>query len=103
MSGGRVDVKRPIEVVVLNCCVTETKEAPLASSRVRQWLLDPGSICQATSTRFADPATPRRLAARAQEMQLLQSRPLHCHTCRAGRGRALPVGSRFRLRQGLDR
>src|SRR6201995_2073638 len=24
-------VKRPIEVVVLNCCVTETKEAPLAS------------------------------------------------------------------------
>jgi hypothetical protein len=24
-------VKRPIEVVVLNCCVTETKEAPLVS------------------------------------------------------------------------
>src|SRR5258708_18520586 len=24
-------VKRPIEVVVLNCCVTDTKEAPLAS------------------------------------------------------------------------
>src|SRR5467141_920202 len=24
-------VRRPIEVVVLNCCVTETKEAPLAS------------------------------------------------------------------------
>jgi hypothetical protein len=24
-------VKRPIEVVVLNCCVTETKDAPLAS------------------------------------------------------------------------
>src|SRR6516165_191564 len=40
----------------------------LVTSRVRQWLLDPGSICQATSTRFADPATPRRLAARAQEI-----------------------------------
>src|SRR4029453_6181602 len=24
-------VRRPIEVVVLNCCVTETKDAPLAS------------------------------------------------------------------------
>ena len=24
-------VKRPIEVVVLNCCVTDTKDAPLAS------------------------------------------------------------------------
>src|SRR5438093_10679536 len=24
-------VKRPIEVVVLNCCVTDTKETPLAS------------------------------------------------------------------------
>ena len=25
-------VRRPIEIVVLNCCVTETKDAPLASS-----------------------------------------------------------------------
>jgi hypothetical protein len=24
-------VRRPIDVVVLNCCVTETKDAPLAS------------------------------------------------------------------------
>jgi hypothetical protein len=24
-------VKRPIEVVVLNCCVTETRDAPLVS------------------------------------------------------------------------
>jgi site-specific DNA recombinase len=35
---------------------------------VRQWLLDPGSAYQATSARFADPATQRRLAARAQEI-----------------------------------
>jgi hypothetical protein len=35
---------------------------------VRQWLLDPGSVYQATSARFADPATQRRLAARAQEI-----------------------------------
>src|SRR5580692_2057419 len=26
-----LSVKRPIEVVVLNCCVTDTKDAPLAS------------------------------------------------------------------------
>ena len=29
-------VRRPIEVVVLNCCVTETKDAPLASSVGRE-------------------------------------------------------------------
>ena len=40
----------------------------LVTSRVRQWLLDPGGICQAISTRFTDPATPRRLAARAREI-----------------------------------
>jgi hypothetical protein len=40
----------------------------LATSRVRQWLLDPGSVYKATSARFPDPATQRRLAARAQEI-----------------------------------
>ena len=37
----------------------------LVSSRVRQWLLDPGSIYKATSARFPDPSTQRRLVARA--------------------------------------
>ena len=37
----------------------------LVTSRVRQWLLDPGSIYKATSARFPDPSTQRRLAARA--------------------------------------
>jgi DNA invertase Pin-like site-specific DNA recombinase len=37
----------------------------LVSSRVRQWLPDPGSIYKATSARFLDPSTQRRLAARA--------------------------------------
>jgi DNA invertase Pin-like site-specific DNA recombinase len=36
----------------------------LVTSRVRQWLLDPGSIHKATSARFPDPSTQRRLAAR---------------------------------------
>jgi hypothetical protein len=40
----------------------------LVTSRVRQWLLDPGSIYKATSARFPDPSTQRRLAARAEEM-----------------------------------
>ena len=40
----------------------------LVTSRVRQWLLDPGSVYQASSARFPDPATQRRLAARAQEI-----------------------------------
>ena len=38
----------------------------LVISRVRQWLLDPGSIYKAT--RFADPSVPRRLVARAAEI-----------------------------------
>jgi DNA invertase Pin-like site-specific DNA recombinase len=38
------------------------------TSRVRQWLLDPRSVYQANSARLADPATQRRLAARAQEI-----------------------------------
>jgi site-specific DNA recombinase len=38
------------------------------TSRVRQWILDPSSVYQATSARFLDPATQRRLAARAQEI-----------------------------------
>jgi site-specific DNA recombinase len=40
----------------------------LVTCRVRQWLLDPGSVYQATSAWFPDPATQRRLAARAQEI-----------------------------------
>jgi site-specific DNA recombinase len=40
----------------------------LVTSRVRQWLLDPGSVYQATSAWFSDPATQRRLARRAQEI-----------------------------------
>jgi site-specific DNA recombinase len=36
------------------------------TSRVRQWLLDPGGIYQ--STRLADPSTQRRLIARAMEI-----------------------------------
>jgi len=38
----------------------------LVTSRVRQWLLDPGGIYQ--STRLADPSTQRRLIARAMEI-----------------------------------
>src|SRR5262244_2468599 len=38
----------------------------LATSRVRQWLLDPGRIYQAT--RLSDPSTQRRLIARAAEI-----------------------------------
>jgi len=38
----------------------------LLTSRVRQWLLDPGGIYQAT--RLADPSAQRRLIARAAEI-----------------------------------
>jgi site-specific DNA recombinase len=38
------------------------------TGRMRQWLLDPGSVYRASSARFADPVTQRRLAARAQEV-----------------------------------
>ena len=39
---------------------------PLVTSRVRQWLLDPGGIYQ--STRLPDPSAQRRLIARAVEI-----------------------------------
>jgi hypothetical protein len=38
----------------------------LVASRMRQWLLDPGGIYQAT--RFFDPSAQRRLLARAAEI-----------------------------------
>jgi site-specific DNA recombinase len=38
----------------------------LVTSRMRQWLVDPGSIYQAT--RLSDPSTQRRLIARAAEI-----------------------------------
>jgi hypothetical protein len=37
----------------------------VVTSRVRQWLRDPGSIYKATSGRFPDPLTQRQFAARA--------------------------------------
>jgi DNA invertase Pin-like site-specific DNA recombinase len=40
----------------------------LVTSRVRQWLLDRGSIYKATSARFPDPSMQRRLVARAAEV-----------------------------------
>jgi hypothetical protein len=40
----------------------------LVTSRVRQWLLDPGGIHKATSALFPNPSTQRRLAARAEEI-----------------------------------
>jgi site-specific DNA recombinase len=40
----------------------------LVASRVRQWLLDPGSIYQATSARLSDPSIQQRLVARAAEL-----------------------------------
>ena len=40
----------------------------LVTSRLRQWLLDPGSIYQATSARFPDPSTQQRLATRAADI-----------------------------------
>jgi site-specific DNA recombinase len=40
----------------------------LVSSRVRQWLVDPGSIYKSTSARVSDPSTQRRLAAVGEEI-----------------------------------
>jgi site-specific DNA recombinase len=40
----------------------------LVTSRLRQWLLDPGSIYKATSALLPDPSTQQRLAARAAEI-----------------------------------
>jgi hypothetical protein len=41
----------------------------LVTSRVHQWLLDPGRIYKATSGRFPDPSMQRRLAASAEETE----------------------------------
>src|SRR6516164_9968684 len=63
-------VKRPIDVVVLNCCVTETKEASLASR---------------IST----------ILAKSASEQPLQGRPIHCRAGEAAvvitRGQAHPA------------
>jgi DNA invertase Pin-like site-specific DNA recombinase len=40
----------------------------LVTSRMRQWLVDPGSIYEATSTRLPDPSTQRRLVTLAAEI-----------------------------------
>jgi site-specific DNA recombinase len=40
----------------------------LVTSRLRQWLADPGSIYEATSARLPDPSTQQRLATRAAEI-----------------------------------
>ncbi len=40
----------------------------LVTSRVRQWLLDPGSIYKATLTRLPDPSTQQRVVARAADI-----------------------------------
>ena len=55
----------------------------LVASRVRQWLLDPGSIYTATSKWLPEPSTQQRLAARAaaigrqwSELQPARTRPV---------------------------
>ena len=40
----------------------------IVTSRVRQWLFDPGNIYRATSERLPDPSVQQRLAARAGEI-----------------------------------
>jgi hypothetical protein len=40
----------------------------LVTSRVRQWLVDPGGIYKATSTRLPDQSTQRRLFTRAADI-----------------------------------
>jgi hypothetical protein len=40
----------------------------LVASRVRRWMLDPGSIYQATSAWIPDPSAQQRLVARAAEI-----------------------------------
>jgi DNA invertase Pin-like site-specific DNA recombinase len=40
----------------------------LVSSRVRRWLLDPGSIYKSTAARLADPSMQQRLVARAADI-----------------------------------
>ena len=40
----------------------------LVTSRLRRWLLDPGSVYKATSARFPDPAAQQRLVERAAEI-----------------------------------
>src|SRR6516225_7672596 len=67
-------VRRPIEVVVLNCCVTETKEAPLAS-RISTILAksasERGQPVDLVDDHDIDPP------CRDVGEQLLQSRPTH--------------------------
>jgi hypothetical protein len=60
-TGQRTTVRRGLRVPA-----AEIEQ--LVTSRVRQWLLDRGSIHKATSARFPDPSTQRRLAARAAEI-----------------------------------
>jgi site-specific DNA recombinase len=54
----------------------------LVASRVRQWLLDPGSIYKATSAWLPEPSTQRRLVARAAEIgrQWSELPPARKHT-----------------------
>src|ERR1700757_1257788 len=79
-------VRRPIEVVVLNCCVTETKDAPLASriydlgERVSRSILET-TRCRPVPRRY------RRAAAAA---------PADCrHTDQDARARLLTPKSAF--------
>ena len=50
-------------------CIPAREIEHLVTSRVRQWLLDPGGIYQ--STRLSDLSTQRRLIARAAEMSVV--------------------------------
>jgi hypothetical protein len=68
----------------------------LVTSRVRQWLLDPGSIYKATSARFPDPSTQRRLAVRAEEIGK------HWPELPATRRRAVLAALIERIDVGLD-
>src|SRR3984957_1446032 len=65
-------VKRPIEVVVLNCCVTDTKDAPLVS-RISTILAKSASerVSRLVDDHRVDPS--RRDVLK----QLLQSGPIH--------------------------
>jgi hypothetical protein len=49
-------------------CRSRSPIEQLVTSRVRQWLLDPGSIYKATSMWFPNPSTQRQIAARAEEI-----------------------------------
>src|SRR5215468_772306 len=66
-------VRRPIDVVVLNCCVTETKEAPFAS-RISTILAKSASERVSVDLVDDDRFDPTR---RDVGEQPLQSRPIH--------------------------